>query len=86
MFAPTKLKEMKTFVEIHIMMGNLHYPRISFCWDGQIKISQISRKMSMNRFFSLRQNLHFMNTMNQDENNRDRFWKVRPIYDIIRAR
>ncbi|KAG5883264.1 hypothetical protein JTB14_024239 [Gonioctena quinquepunctata] len=85
-FAPTKVEEMKTFVGIHILMGNLHYPRISFYWDSQLEIPQISRAMPINRFHSLRPNLHFINTMNKDEDIKDSFWKVRPIYDIIRAR
>lgn len=88
-FSPTNVDEMKTFVGIHILMGNLHYPRIRFYWDSQLRISQISEAMPVNRFSSLRANLHFVDVRDlnaADEINKDRFWKVRPLYNFIRAR
>lgn len=85
-FAPTNIEELKTFVGIHILMGNLHYPRVKFYWDPQLNISQISQAMPINRFYSLRTNLHFVDVESEDINKNDRFWKVRPLFDVIRTR
>lgn len=88
-FSATNVDEMKTFVGIHILMGNLHYPRIRFYWDSQLRIPQIAEAMPVNRFYSLRTNLHFVDVQDlnaADKVNKDRFWKVRPLYDSIRAR
>lgn len=84
-FAPTNIEEMKTFTGIHVMMGNLHYPRIKCYWEPKIGISLIYENMPINRFYKLRTNLHFVNTQEAEENNNDRFWKIRPLYDTIRA-
>lgn len=85
-FAPTNIEEVKTFVGIHITMGNLHYPRVRFYWDKKLYIPQIADYMPFNRFSKLRQNLHFVDNTEKDPNNKDRFWKVRPLYNQIRSR
>jgi hypothetical protein len=41
--------------------------------------------MPLNRFFKLRQNLHFVDQTNKDPTSKDRFWKVRPLFKTIRA-
>ena len=84
-FAPTTVLEMKTFVGIHIVMGNCHYPRIRCYWQPHLKIPLVSDNMTVNRFFQLRQNLHFVNIEQKPDNN-DRFWKIRPLYETIRTR
>lgn len=87
-FTPTNANELKTFVGIHILMGNLHYPRIHFYWTPQLRVQQISESMPLNRFYSLRTHLHFVDTqrVNANETDQDRFWKVRPLYDTIRSK
>ncbi|XP_050295773.1 piggyBac transposable element-derived protein 3-like [Anthonomus grandis grandis] len=84
-FVPTTVEELKTFVGIHIIMGNLHYPRIKFYWDHKLQIPLISNNMTVNRFYKLRQHIHFVN-IHEKLDNSDRFWKVRPLYDAIRRR
>ena len=83
-FSCTNSEEMKTFVGIHVLMGNLHYPRIKCYWNPKLRISHIADNMPLNRFYTLRQNLHFVDITNNAEN-RDRFWKIRPLYDTIRS-
>ncbi|KAJ8950055.1 hypothetical protein NQ314_008061 [Rhamnusium bicolor] len=82
-FVPTTLQEMTTFVGIHIVMGNCHYPRIKCYWQPQLCIPVVANSMPINRFYKLRQHLHFVN-VDEKPNNDDRLWKVRPLYDTIR--
>lgn len=84
-FEPTVAAEMKVFVGVHIMMGNLHYPRVRNYWEARFSIPLIAANMTLNRFFKLRQNLHFVDAQNRPQTN-DRFWKVRPLYSMLRAR
>ncbi|KAJ8909387.1 hypothetical protein NQ315_006113 [Exocentrus adspersus] len=41
--------------------------------------------MAINRFYKLRQHLHFVNT-EEKPNNDNRLWKIRPLYDTLRVR
>lgn len=68
-FLPTNLGEIKTFVGIHIVMGNCHYPRIRNYWQPKLNIPLISDNMQVNRFFKLRQHIHFVNIEEQPNNN-----------------
>lgn len=83
-FAPTTVDELKTFVGLHILMGSLKYPRIRMYWDTALKNTLFTNSMPVNRFFKLRKNLHCVNVT--DRSNTDKLWKVRPIFDIVRAR
>lgn len=40
--------------------------------------------MPINRFYKLRQDIHFVNDL-EDQNETDRFWKVRQLYNAIRS-
>lgn len=84
-FEPTVAPEMKVFVGIHILMGNLRYPRIRNYWEPKLQVPLIANNMNVNRFFKLRQNLHFIDAQNRPETN-DRFWKVRPLYAMLHTR
>ncbi|XP_050295117.1 piggyBac transposable element-derived protein 2-like [Anthonomus grandis grandis] len=66
-------------------MGNLNYPRIKLYWDHKLQIPLISNNITVNRFYKLRQHIHFVN-IHEKLDNSDRFWKVRPLYDAIRRR
>lgn len=85
-FSPTYTEEMKTFVGMHILIGNISYPRLKCYWQPNLKIPFICESMPQNRFYKLRQNLHFTNNEDGEQNKNDRFWKVRPLFDTIRAR
>lgn len=86
-FIPTTTEEMKVFVGIHIAMGNMRYPRVRCYWDTKLRIPLIADNMSLNRFFRLRQHVHFVDTEHRDPATaNDRFWKVRPLYQKIRNR
>lgn len=85
-FKRTTMGELKNFIGIHIMMGNLHYPRVRFYWDTNLRIPRIADCMAVNRFFALRRHIHFVDNETKDPSNKDRFWKIRPLYDAIRKR
>lgn len=84
-FQPTSAEELKVFVGLHIMMGGLKYPRVRMYWDTALRNPLFSNSMPINRFFKLRSNLHCSNNMS-DRSETDKLWKVRPIFDVVRAR
>ena len=84
-FPSTDSREMRKFVGIQILMGNLQHPRVRLYWDQKLGIPIISRCMPVNRFFKLRSTVHIVNVQEKPQNN-DRFWKIRPFYDNIRRR
>ncbi|KAI4467853.1 transposase is4 [Holotrichia oblita] len=85
-FPATNNNEIKKLIGIHITMGNLHFPRVKLYWDAKLGISIISENMTGNRFFKLRQCLCFVDNTQKADDNTDRFWKVRPLYNAIRSR
>lgn len=85
-FTTTNIYEIKQLIGIMIMMGNLGFPRLRLYWDPLFRISCIADNMQLNRFFKLRQTLHVTSRDKPQNAGTDRLWKVRPIYDYIRAR
>jgi hypothetical protein len=71
---------------MHILIGNLHYPRLQFYWDAKLCIPMIADHMPINRFYKLKQHVHFVNIEENTPVHKDRIWKVRPLYDSIRAK
>lgn len=85
-FAPTDTVELKIFFGIHVIMGNLNFPRIRMYWDGSIGIPIIKHNMQQKRFSKLRQCIHLVDITARPQGNSDRLWKVRSLYDAIRNR
>lgn len=85
-FSATNIAEIKKFVGIHILMGNLNLPRIKMYWDSSIGISIIKENMTLKRFSKLRQSIHLVDITAREVGNTDRLWKVRSIYNSIRSR
>ncbi|XP_046394005.1 piggyBac transposable element-derived protein 3-like [Ischnura elegans] len=84
-FKPTTPDEIKTLLGLHIMMGVLKYPRVRMYWDSAIGVDIFKHNMARDRFFQLRNNLHLVDILKKPKNT-DRFWKVRPMYEVIRQR
>ena len=84
-FECTNRKEIEDLIGIHIIMGTLKYPRINMYWNANFKVDIIKNTMTLNRFYALRQILHFVDNMNITNNN-DKLAKVRPLYDCILKR
>lgn len=85
-FSPTCQGELESFVALHILMGNLNYPRVRCYWENKLRIPMIADAMARDRFFKLRKHLHFVNVQEKPPECRDRLWKVRPLYDTLRSR
>lgn len=83
---PTDKWEIKTFIALHVRMGCLKYPRVRMYWDTTLGLSNFSQYMTVNRFFSLRTNFHVVDNLTLSNDNKDRFKKVRPMYDCVRKR
>ncbi|KAJ8888008.1 hypothetical protein PR048_007493 [Dryococelus australis] len=81
-FAPTTVQEVNNFIRMHVLMGNLSYPRVHLYWEPKFCVPLISENISLNRFFKLRQNLHFVPVIYKDPNNTD----LRPLFDAIKSR
>lgn len=82
----TNSREMKIFVGVHLLMGVFGLPRIRMYWEQKSRINIVADNITRNRFFELRSNFHVMDNNNIPTNNRDRFVKVRPIYDILQKK
>ncbi|XP_049945878.1 piggyBac transposable element-derived protein 3-like isoform X1 [Schistocerca serialis cubense] len=85
-FTPTNVTEIKAFLGLHIIMGCLKYPRVRMYWDSALHLDPFVESMSRERFFQLRSNFHVIDNFARPENCKDKFYKVRPIYDCIRRR
>lgn len=85
-FSSTTPEEMKKFIGIHIVMGNLKFPRVNMYWNSTTRVQIVHEAMSIRRFYKLRQTIHLVDITSRPENNNDRLWKVRCMYDSLRAR
>lgn len=73
---------MKDFVSVHLVMGCLNFPRIRMYWEERTCINIIANNMCRDRFFCLRSHFHVINNLEIPVGNKDKFIKVRPLYDI----
>lgn len=85
-FKPTTAQEMKDFIAVHLVMGCLKFPRIRMYWEESTRINVIANNMCRDRFFCLRSNFHVLNNLDIPVGNKDKFIKVRPLYDILKKR
>jgi len=75
--------EMKRLIGIHIIMGDLKYPRVRLYWQKQFEVKLVAQNMTRDRFFSLRNNLHIVDNNEIPNGNKDKFIKVRPLYTAL---
>lgn len=85
-FKPCTSTEIKIFLGLHIIMGNLKFPRIRLYWDSSLDMKIFLENMTRDRFFQIRNNLHIIDNNSIPQNNTDRLIKVRPLYDMVRKR
>lgn len=71
-FPRTNLDEIRTFIGIHIIMGNLNFPRVSMYWHHSMGMPLVKDAMSLSRFYKLRQALHLVDITSREDNNNDR--------------
>lgn len=83
-FSPTNAQEIKCFIAIHIIMGTLKFPRVRMYWEEAYRINTVANNMTRDRFFQLRSNFHIIDNASIPPNNKDKFIKVRPLYNLIK--
>ncbi|XP_050065242.1 piggyBac transposable element-derived protein 3-like [Aphis gossypii] len=85
-FKPTTSSEIRDFIAIHMVMGALKMPRVRMYWEKDTYINLVAETMPRNRFFSLRTHFHVVDNMEIPKNNNDKFFKIRPLFEIIKKR
>jgi hypothetical protein len=80
---PTDEYEIKKLIGIHILMGCLKFPCVRMYWQKDYIVNLIAKNMSRNRFFILKNNFHVIDNNDIPQGNKDKFIKVRPLYDCF---
>lgn len=80
-FNKTDSAEMKIMIALHMLFGVLNYPRSRMYWANKYRINIIADNMSRNRFFQLRNCFHVIDNESISNDNRDKFVKIRPLYN-----
>lgn len=84
-FRPTNEVELQHLVGIHFMIGTIDMKQLHRYWSPLINL-KFSEKMSYKRFGHLRQNLHFVDKMCIPNENKDKFYAIRPLINSVRKR
>lgn len=84
----TSVNEIKLFLGMLIRMSIMKLPRIRSYWSGELNCVSIAEKMSRDRFEQINKYIHFCDNnkliISPDNKDYDRFFKVRPLLDIVR--
>lgn len=82
----THKSELKQFIGLHVMMGNLKLPRIEMYYGKELQCKMFVDTIPLYRFYLLRTNLHFIDVQTISEDCIDKFIRVRPLMDAVRKR
>lgn len=85
-FKPTSVFEIKIFIGIQLMMGSLKFPRVRMYWEQNFQIKVVSDNMTRDRFFAMITNFHVIDNEKVSKNNKDKFVKVRPLYNKLKKK
>lgn len=79
----TSCEEIEDFLAMLLFMGVFNFPAMEDYWHGASRFDLIAHIMSRNRFQQLRRFIHF-NDNEQCNDSPDRFYKIRPLFDMLR--
>ncbi len=68
-------------------MGYFGFPRIDMYWKPMYHIPLVANNMNLNRFYNLRNNLHFVNNLEGKKGEcrtSNKVWKVSPILNKVK--
>lgn len=82
----TTPQELRVFFGIMMYMAVLKFPRIRMYWQQRTRIAVIADGMNLNRSFKLHTAVHITDASGPAPNNTDKFWKVRPLVEVVRER
>lgn len=83
---PTNKPEIKTFIRLQIMMGNLKLPRIEMFYSQELQIKMFQDTVPLYRFYLLRTALHLIDVQKIPADCTDKFVRVRPLMNAVRNR
>ena len=66
-------------------MGLVQMPRYGMYWSKELRYSPVADVLTRNRFYDLHFNDNSKTVQNRDDQNYDRFYKVRPILSMLRT-
>ncbi|GBN29011.1 hypothetical protein AVEN_146082-1, partial [Araneus ventricosus] len=81
----TNAKKIIRLVGLHVWMGTLKFPQAKLYWSRNLSLECFSEAMTRDRFFTLRQNLHFVDNL-APHNDNDKLWKVQPFLKAIKEK
>ena len=76
-------EELKKFLGINIIMGNLKFPRLRMYWQSKYRVPIIRETMARSRFLFIHANLA-ATSGEEPMNNINKYWKVHPVVEIVR--
>ncbi|XP_061591810.1 piggyBac transposable element-derived protein 2-like [Cololabis saira] len=79
----TSPEEIEDFLAMLLFMGIFNFPAIDDYWDLDSRFDVTADIMSKKRFKLLRRFIHF-NDNQQCDGNPDRFYKIRPLFEMLR--
>uniref|UniRef100_A0A9J7Z3Z2 PiggyBac transposable element-derived protein domain-containing protein n=1 Tax=Cyprinus carpio carpio TaxID=630221 RepID=A0A9J7Z3Z2_CYPCA len=79
----TNPEEIEDFLSMLLFMGVFKFPSLEDYWHHESRFSVIADIMPRKRFQLLRRYIHF-NDNQQCNENPDRFYKIRPLFDMLR--
>lgn len=85
-FKTTDSNEIKVLFGLHMLMGIVKLPRVSMYWSHIWDLKHFKDNMTCDRFFQLRTNLHIVNNLEKPNDNKDKYYKVRPLLTAVRNR
>ena len=79
----TNKDEIKTFIGVLLLSGYHKLPQAHLYWDSNVdtNVSVVTDAVSRNRYNLLKKYIHCVD--NRDVDTTDKYWKVRPLYDIM---
>lgn len=83
---PTDKAEMKQFIGLQVMMGNLKLPRIELYYSKELELKMFTESIPLYRFYILRTNFHLIDVTTIPNDTTDKFVRVRPLMDSVRKR
>lgn len=83
---PIEKLEIKQFIGLQIMMGNLKLPRVEMYYGKELQCQMFKDSIPLYRFYLLRTNLHLIDVEKIPVDCTDKFVRVRPLMDMVRKR
>lgn len=83
---PTDKAEIKQFIGLQIMMGNLKLPRIEMYYGQHLQCKMFTDTIPLYGFYLLRTNIHLVDVEKIPDGCTDKFVRVRPLMDSVRKR